>query len=113
VLAKFLSGPPGGTHLPSPAKSRIPDKNGGIYGHAASGAGNPLLFNMNSHQSALRPQDVLVHYEYLANKGEVSAQHIFGQLLYTGTENLPVNYARAFTYFYKAAQQYPTGIVCF
>jgi TPR repeat protein len=80
-----------------------------VFGHAASGAGNPLLFNQNSHQSALRPQDVLIHYEYLANKGDVSAQHVFGQLLYVGTVNLPVNYARAFTYFYKAAQQFPTG----
>lgn len=54
---------------------------------------------------------MLVHYEYLANKGDVSAQHVFGQLLYVGTANLPVNYARAFTYFYKAAQQYPTGMI--
>ena len=69
----YRSGPPGGAQLPR-TKTRLYEVDGGIYGHGASGAGNPQQF---SHHGYLwTPQEALQYHHYSADRpdGDVTSQ---------------------------------------
>ncbi|KAJ3037669.1 ERAD-associated protein [Rhizophlyctis rosea] len=103
---KWKSGPPGGLTMPI-ARIRLPDEEGGVYGHGASGSGDPSVRNPVQQTSA-SPEDILQYYKIEADAGKAMAQLLVGQLYYQGTPTIKQNYALAMKYFYAAAQQYPS-----
>ncbi|XP_052105455.1 protein sel-1 homolog 1-like isoform X2 [Mytilus californianus] len=60
--------------------------------------------NQNSGQSALMDDDLLQYYHFLADKGDVQAQVVLGQLYYQGGRGVPVDHERALHYFMMAAE---------
>ncbi|KAJ3379217.1 ERAD-associated protein [Lobulomyces angularis] len=107
ALENFNSGPPLGLTLPA-TKLRLTDENGGVFGHGASGPGDPLILHSTVNENgALSNQDILLQYEFLADKDEVEYQWLYGLQLYQGSADLKRDYGRAFYYFRRAADQYP------
>ena len=60
--------------------------------------------NHNSGQSSLMDDDLLQYYHFLADKGDVQAQVVLGQLYYQGGRGVPVDHERAHHYFLMAAE---------
>ncbi|KAI8908850.1 hypothetical protein DFJ77DRAFT_433681, partial [Powellomyces hirtus] len=107
AVAKFKAGPPGGLNLP-PAKQRLSEQDGGIYGYGASGPGDPNLRTGHQvNQGALSTEDVLQYYRLQADAGDALAQLLVGQLFYSGSFTVKRNFRRAMEYFRQAAAQHP------
>lgn len=60
--------------------------------------------NQNSGQSSLMDDDLLQYYHFLADKGDVQAQVVLGQLYYQGGRGVPIDHERALHYFLMAAE---------
>ncbi|XP_021363345.1 protein sel-1 homolog 1-like isoform X4 [Mizuhopecten yessoensis] len=60
--------------------------------------------NTNSGQSALMDDDLLQYYHFLADKGDVQAQVVLGQLYYQGGRGVGINHDRALHYFLMAGE---------
>ncbi|XP_069118494.1 protein sel-1 homolog 1-like isoform X4 [Argopecten irradians] len=60
--------------------------------------------NTNSGQSALMDDDLLQYYHFLADKGDVQAQVVLGQLYYQGGRGVGINHERALHYFLMAGE---------
>ncbi|TPX45628.1 hypothetical protein SeMB42_g01683 [Synchytrium endobioticum] len=106
AMERYRSGPPGGLQLPR-TKSRLYDADGGVYGHGASGAGNPHQFGHQGYRWT--PQEALQYHHYSADRpdGDVTSQLLLGQTYYTGTSYASQDFTKALLYFRKAAKQYP------
>ncbi|XP_041352762.1 protein sel-1 homolog 2-like isoform X2 [Gigantopelta aegis] len=57
-----------------------------------------------SGNSPLLDDDLLQYYHFLADKGDVQAQVVLGQLYYQGGRGVPVNHEQAHHYFLIAAE---------
>ncbi len=101
----YVSGPPMGGYSLPPAKHRLSDDNGGVYGPGASGSGGSTQ-QKNVGDGALTPEDVFQYWQYTAERGDATAQLLLGQLYYTGTNAVVQNYLEALRYFQMAATQY-------
>lgn len=104
VVGEYLSGPPYPLQTPT-YKIRLYDNVGGIYGSGASGSG--AAEPEDTTLGALTQDDIIQFYQYNAERNDVSAQFILGQLYYTGTATVPQNFERAFRFLYAAASQLP------
>ncbi|KDR75713.1 hypothetical protein GALMADRAFT_69060 [Galerina marginata CBS 339.88] len=90
VMAKYLSGPPGGRSLPQTA-TRLSDLAGGIYGPGASVASTGL----NAQRPAIKAgvaraagetwEDVLEYYLFNADRGEIDFAFRLGKIFYQGS----------------------------
>ncbi|KAK3093184.1 hypothetical protein FSP39_012366 [Pinctada imbricata] len=60
--------------------------------------------NQNSGQSVLMDDDLLQYYHFLADKGDVQAQVVLGQLYFQGGRGVIINHERALHYFLMAAE---------
>ncbi|KAI9091006.1 hypothetical protein DFS34DRAFT_636418 [Phlyctochytrium arcticum] len=107
AVEKYRSGPPGGLTLPL-AKVRLPDLDGGVYGHGASGAGDPNAANRGGGtNSALTTDDILQYYRLQADAGDPLAQLLIGRLFYLGSNSVRQNFRKAREYFQAAAAKHP------
>ncbi|KAI0002186.1 HCP-like protein [Russula compacta] len=90
VMARFLSGPPGGRTLPlTPA--RLSDLAGGVYGPGASVAST----GMNGQRPAIKAararaagetwEDILEYYIFNADRGETDFAFRLGKIFYHGS----------------------------
>ncbi|RDB24755.1 Protein sel-1 1 [Hypsizygus marmoreus] len=125
VIAKFMSGPPGGRTLPQTA-TRLSDLVGGVFGPGASVAST----GFNAQRPAIKAgmardagetwEDVLEYYLFNADRGETDFAYRLGKIFYqgsiygcpggiaSGSEGVgavPRNYAHARHYFLQIARQ--------
>ncbi|KIP02284.1 hypothetical protein PHLGIDRAFT_79348 [Phlebiopsis gigantea 11061_1 CR5-6] len=90
VMAKFMSGPPGGRTLPLvPAK--LSDLEGGVFGPGASvastglNAARPVIKTANARAAGEKWDDLLEYYSYNADRGEVDFAYRLGKIFYQGS----------------------------
>ncbi|XP_052767017.1 protein sel-1 homolog 1-like isoform X2 [Mya arenaria] len=85
-------------------------------------AGSPVVQRIRLHEqaeskdtsgSSLMDDDLLQYYEFLADKGDLQAQVILGQLYYQGGRGVPVNHERAQHYFLMAAESGNSNAMAF
>ncbi|KAF5380549.1 hypothetical protein D9615_004708 [Tricholomella constricta] len=125
VIAKLMSGPPGGRTLPQ-TPTRLSDLVGGVFGPGASVASTGL----NTQRPAIKAglardagetwEDVLEYYLFNADRGEIDFAYRLGKIFYqgsiygspggiaSGSEGVgavPRNYAYARHYFQQIARQ--------
>ncbi|BFZ63987.1 ERAD-associated protein [Saitoella coloradoensis] len=116
--AYYRGGPPGGRHVKRESY-RIADDEGGVYGHGASasssgpgylGSYRRNVINTNTKDGSF--EDVFEYLQYVASKGDASAQSILGVLYYDGSRTQERNFGEAMYWFQKLAKQvWPSGIV--
>ena len=88
-MQHFLSGPPGGRHLPPP-KTRLSDVAGGIYGPGASvsvglGGGARTQSGVVANPSTQQEwEDVLAYYQFHADRGDAGFMFRLGRIYYQG-----------------------------
>lgn len=125
VIAKMMSGPPGGLTLPQ-TPTRLSDLVGGVYGPGASVASTGLNHNKPAIKAGLARdagetwEDVLEYYLFNADRGEIDFAYRLGKIFYqgsiyassggiaSGSEGVgavPRNYAYARHYFMQIARQ--------
>ncbi|KAI9316211.1 hypothetical protein BX666DRAFT_1859377, partial [Dichotomocladium elegans] len=100
AIEYFLSGPPGG-HTQPPAKVRLSDEVGGVYGYGASVMTDRRHrpFAASSERS-VSIDEVLQYWRYMAQtKGDFEAQLMLGQIYYQGTRSIPQDYREAHFFF--------------
>ncbi|CAG8579331.1 22927_t:CDS:10 [Dentiscutata erythropus] len=102
AIEYYKSGPPGGRQLP-PAKIKLYDEDGGVYGYGASGSGSGSSTKPGD-QAAW--DDILEYYHYSAKQGDIASQLGLGQLYYQGTKNIPQNFKLALQYLKQVTDQY-------
>ncbi|KAJ3280414.1 ERAD-associated protein [Borealophlyctis nickersoniae] len=102
----YKAGPPGGLPVPQ-GKVRLPEEEGGVFGHGASGAGDPTIRTGGSQAGALTAEDIFQFYKLQADGGDAVAQLVVGQLYYQGTNAIKQDFQRALQMFLAAAKQYP------
>ncbi|KAG5461782.1 MAG: hypothetical protein BJ554DRAFT_5969, partial [Olpidium bornovanus] len=108
AIQVYLSGPPNGRPLP-PAKPRVSDVYGGIYGPGASTSG-PRDGGVLTLDAA-GFEDLLEHYRYTAERGDFQAQLVLGKLYYHGTKLLPQNFRLAMKHLRPIAKEMFSGVV--
>lgn len=75
-------------------------------------SGSPMIQRIRLHEQVeqkdstanLMDDDLLQYYQFLADKGDVQAQVVLGQLFYQGGRGVPINHERAHYYFMMAAE---------
>ncbi|KAJ3113370.1 ERAD-associated protein [Physocladia obscura] len=109
VIELFKTGPPGGRTVPM-SKVRLPDADGGVFGHGASGSGTPPKSLPQTAEAQRNVRDI---YEISAQEGDHSIQLELASIYYSGTRHTPPNHKKALKYFLSAAKAYvgkrPTG----
>jgi SEL1 protein len=130
AMARFLKGPPGGLHLP-PAKVRLSDAEGGVFGSGASVASTGVNAKSAhaSHHTFHTPttqqewDDVLEFYNFHADRGSADFMFRLGRIYYQGFGSLGAikrksgtqaaasehelggrDYARALKWFHRIAR---------
>lgn len=119
AMLHFKSGPPGGRHLP-PAKARLADIQGGIYGPGASamlGAHGHHGHHHNHHHPTTEREweDVLEYYHFHADRGDATFMFRIGRIYYQGFNAVGVtgggmqehggrDFARAIRWFMRIAR---------
>ncbi|XP_052269966.1 protein sel-1 homolog 1-like isoform X1 [Dreissena polymorpha] len=85
-------------------------------------SGSPVVQRIRLHEQAetkdttgntLMDDDLLQYYEFLADKGDVQAQVVLGQLYYQGGKGVPINHERAQHYFLMAAESGNSNAMAF
>ncbi|ODQ55794.1 HCP-like protein [Saitoella complicata NRRL Y-17804] len=107
----YRGGPPGGRHVKRESY-RIADDEGGVYGHGASasssgpgylGSYRRNVINTNARDGSF--EDVFEYLQYVASKGDASAQSILGVLYYDGSRTQERNFGEAMYWFRMLAKQ--------
>lgn len=116
-MRAFNAGPPGGRHMP-PAKIRLSDRDGGVYGPGASVVSSGTNKNQHfPHQPTTLQawNDVLEFYQFHAERGDATFMYRLGRIYYYGfgtagdsIQDFPLtngrNHLKAFKWFSRIAR---------
>ncbi|KAF3939123.1 hypothetical protein ABW19_dt0201188 [Dactylella cylindrospora] len=101
----YLSGPPGGMHLPR-HNFRIADEDGGVYGEGASFiSAGPNRKRGHDSSSATSMDDIIEYLLLLSNKGELSATYQLAKLYYEGPRGMQRDLKKARDMFSQIAKK--------
>lgn len=106
-IEHYLSGPPGG-RTPPLSKVRLSEENGGVYGYGASVTTEKRSRHGNNEKS-ISIDEILQYYRYLAEKQDVDAQLMLGQVYYLGTRSVPRNFDEAYKFFDRIVEKIPAN----
>ncbi|KAI9599526.1 hypothetical protein BDF19DRAFT_381633 [Syncephalis fuscata] len=90
----YESGPPGGRRLPRP-RIRLADEEGGVFGIKPAGQST----------NGVELDEVIEFYRLEAEKGNLQAKLILGQLYQRGSNRIKQDYRRAIRYYRSVALQ--------
>ncbi|GAA5922215.1 ubiquitin ligase complex subunit HRD3 [Sporobolomyces koalae] len=83
AVRTFNSGPPGGRHL-SPAKLRLSDLSGGVYGPGASSKPPTLSTGGSTSQTKQEWNDLIEFHQFHADRGDPAYMYRLAKLYYGG-----------------------------
>lgn len=105
AMKYFLSGPPGGMHLPR-HNHKIADENGGVYGEGASfSSAGPNKRRAHDHSATTSIDDIIEYLLLLSNKGDLSATYQLAKLYYEGPKGLQRDLKKARDMFFQLAKK--------
>ncbi|RKP26333.1 hypothetical protein SYNPS1DRAFT_14339, partial [Syncephalis pseudoplumigaleata] len=90
----FDSGPPGGRRLPR-TRIRLADEEGGVFGIKSTGQA----------ANGVELDEVLEYYRLAAEKGDLQAKLILGQLYHRGSNRIKQDFRRAKRYYRSVASR--------